>query len=78
MKETIELIEKVTEFAINPDVKSDNKIRDLKQLLVSIYAKFLTIDELEDNSDYKENFDLTFVWVHNKSTVTLLMQWSGS
>lgn len=40
MKETIKLIEKVTEFAINPDVKSENKIKDLKQLLVSIYAKF--------------------------------------
>ena len=60
MEETIKLIEKVTEFAINPEVKSDHKIKDLKQLLVSIYSKFLTIEALEDNSDYKESFSLTY------------------
>jgi len=60
MEETIKLIEKVTEFAINPDVKSENKIKDLKQLLVSIYAKFLTIEKLDDDTNYKESYSLSY------------------
>ncbi|WP_452599363.1 DUF5063 domain-containing protein [Pontimicrobium sp. MEBiC01747] len=60
MKETIKLIEKVTEFAINPDVKSENKIKDLKQLLVSIYAKFLTIEKLDNDTNYKESYSLSY------------------
>jgi len=60
MKETIELIEKVTEFGTNSDVNSKNKILELKQLLVSIYAKYLSLEEKIDCNDYTDDFDFPY------------------
>lgn len=60
MKETINLIERVTEFATNPEVKSKNKILELKQLLVSIYAKYLDLEESFDSNDYVDDFDFPY------------------
>lgn len=58
------LINKLTEFGINPKVESENKILELKRLLVEIYAHYLNSDAhqfdnfTEDieapNSDYNE------------------------
>jgi len=61
MIETVKLIERVTEFATNPDVKSVNKILELKQLLVSIYSKYLNIEKTEDvEKEYKDDFEFPY------------------
>ncbi len=40
----VNLIHKLTEFGINPKVESENKILELKRLLVEIYANYLNSD----------------------------------
>lgn len=58
------LINKLTEFGINPKVECEDKILELKRLLVEIYAHYLNSDSSqleEDEKDKKEieapNFD---------------------
>lgn len=56
-----DLINKLTEFGTNPKVKSENKILDLKRLLVEIYACYLNVEsnQFEDFTEEIEppNFD---------------------
>jgi len=61
MKETITLIERVTEFATNPEVKSENKVSELKRLLVSIYTNYLNIIKEEDSDkEYNDDFEFSY------------------
>ena len=60
MSKLRELIDKITEFGINPKVDLIDKIDVLKKLLVGIYSEFLNLEFEFDETDYNEEPD--FDW----------------
>jgi hypothetical protein len=48
------LIDKITEFGINPNVELTDKTDFLKKLLVGIYSEFLNVEFEFDETDYDE------------------------
>ena len=52
-----ELIDKITEFGINPKVELSDKDSVLKKLLVGIYSEYLNVEFEFDQKDYKEEPD---------------------
>jgi len=55
-----ELIDKITEFGINPKVDLIDKIDVLKKLLVEIYSEFLNLEFEFDETDYNEEPDFDY------------------
>jgi len=55
-----ELIDKITEFGINPKVDLIDKIDVLKKLLVGIYSEFLNLEFEFDETDYNEEPDFDY------------------
>ncbi len=57
-----DLINKLTEFGINPKVESENKILELKRLLVEIYAHYLNSDsykiKVDDETETDEEIEI--------------------
>lgn len=51
------LINKLTEFGINPKVECENKILELKRLLVEIYAHYLNSDSHQFDN-FTENIEV--------------------
>ncbi|MDT0557229.1 DUF5063 domain-containing protein [Ichthyenterobacterium sp. W332] len=53
------LINRITEFGINPNVESENKTDEIQKLLVGIYSEYLNLSAEFDDSDFDEepNFD---------------------
>lgn len=53
------LIDRLTEFGVNPDVDTTDKVKTLKKLLVEIYAEYLNIEPDFDKENYGEepNFE---------------------
>ncbi len=47
-------ITEITEFGINSNVDSDNKIQDLRKLLVGIYLEYLNVKPEFDKKDYPD------------------------
>ena len=57
----VNLIHKLTEFGINPKVESENKILELKRLLVEIYANYLNSDSskiIDDKIETDEEIEI--------------------
>jgi hypothetical protein len=48
------LIDEITQFGVNPNVKLEDKNDVLKKLLVEIYLEFLNIESEFDETDYEE------------------------
>ena len=69
MSELRKLIDKITEFGINPKVELTNKTDVLKKLLVGIYSEYLNLEFEFDGKDYKEepNFDYDEILKNVKS-----------
>jgi hypothetical protein len=55
-----ELIDKITEFGINPKVELSDKDSVLKKLLVGIYSEYLNVEFEFDQKDYKEEPDFDY------------------
>ena len=60
MSKLRELIDKITEFGINPKVDLIDKIDVLKKLLVGIYSEFLNLEFEFDETDYNEEPDFDY------------------
>ena len=60
MSKLRELIDKITEFGINPKVDLIDKIDVLKKLLVEIYSEFLNLEFEFDETDYNEEPDFDY------------------
>ena len=54
MSKLRELIDKITEFGINPKVELTDKIDVLKKLLVGIYSEYLNSEFELDETDYND------------------------
>ena len=54
------LITQLTEFGINPNVDSNDKIQDLRILLIGIYLEYLNVKPEFDVSDYDESPDYDY------------------
>ena len=54
MSELRNLIDKITEFGINPKVELTNKNDILKKLLVGIYSEYLNVEFEFDEKDYED------------------------
>jgi hypothetical protein len=54
------LIDKITEFGINPKVELTDKTDVLKKLLVEIYSEFLNVEFEFDEKNYKEEPDFDY------------------
>ena len=54
------LITQLTEFGINPNVDSNDKIQDLRILLIGIYLEYLNVKPEFDVSDYDEEPDFDY------------------
>jgi hypothetical protein len=55
----IHLINRITEFGTNPSVELDDKVSELRKLLVEIYSAYLNLNVEFDENDYDEepNFE---------------------
>ncbi|MEH1009406.1 MULTISPECIES: DUF5063 domain-containing protein [Winogradskyella] len=60
MSKLRELIDKITEFGINPKVKLNDKTDILKKLLVGIYSEYLNVEFELDETDYDEAPDFNY------------------
>ncbi len=60
MSELRKLIDKITEFGINPKVELTDKTDVLKKLLVGIYSEFLNMEFEFDETDYEEEPDFDY------------------
>ncbi|MFD0862748.1 DUF5063 domain-containing protein [Sungkyunkwania multivorans] len=60
MSELKVLIEKITEFGVNPEVEVKDKTNVLKRLLVEIYLEFLNVNFEFDESDYDDEPDFDY------------------
>ena len=54
MSQLKKLIDNLTVFGTNPNVVSDDKVQDLKKLLIGIYTEFLNVKSEFDETDYEE------------------------
>lgn len=63
------LIDRLTEFGVNPDVDTADKVKTLKKLLVEIYAEYLNVEVDFDKESYEEepNFEYNAVRKNVKS-----------
>ena len=60
MRELRKLIDNITEFGINPNVKLIDKTDVLKKLLVGIYLEFLNVEYEFDEADYDDEPDFDY------------------
>ena len=60
MSKLRELIDKITEFGINPKVELNDKTDILKKLLVGIYSEYLNVEFELDETDYDESPDFNY------------------
>ena len=56
MKELIEIIDEITKFGLRPNIKIEDKERDLEKNLVKLYSKYFEISYEFDDTDY-DDFD---------------------
>ena len=63
------MIEQLIEFGTDPNVKSENKILDLKKLLVGIYGEYLNTKPEFDETEYENvpEFDYKEIYRNVKS-----------
>jgi hypothetical protein len=54
------LINRITEFGTKPDVVSENKTDEIRQLLVGIYSEYLNLKTDFDDSDFEEEPDFNY------------------
>ena len=66
MNKLRELIDKITEFGINPKVELTDKTDVLKKLLVEIYSEFLNAESEFDETDYEEEPDFDYKEIREK------------
>ena len=50
----------MTEFGISPNVDSDDKIQDLRKLLVGVYSEYLNTKPKFDETDYEDEPDFDY------------------
>ncbi|TXE13815.1 DUF5063 domain-containing protein [Seonamhaeicola algicola] len=55
-----ELIDKITEFGINPKVELTDKTDVLKKLLVGIYSEYLNVEFELDETDYDDSPEFNY------------------
>jgi len=60
LRELRKLIDNITEFGINPNVKLIDKTDVLKKLLVGIYLEFLNVEYEFDEADYDDEPDFDY------------------
>lgn len=56
MKELIEIIDEITKYGLHPNIKIEDKERDLEKNLVKLYSKYFEIIYEADDTDY-DHFD---------------------
>jgi hypothetical protein len=66
LSEIRKLIDKITEFGINPKVELNDKTHVLKKLLVEIYSEFLNVESEFDETDYDEEPDFDYKEIREK------------
>ena len=54
MNETIEIINEIVKYGLNPDLNIEDKEVDLEKNLVKIYSKYFEIDYEYDDKDYPD------------------------
>ena len=60
MNKLVKLIYRLTEFGTNPKIESENKIDELKKLLVEIYSEYLNIESDFDQKDFEDEPEFNF------------------
>ena len=65
MSKLIELLDRITEFGENPNVKTENKELIICKLLTDLYSEYLNLENIElDDKNYDDesrNFDSAFI-----------------
>lgn len=54
------VIDRIVEFGINPEVNSTDKVSEIRTLLVSLYTKYLISDEVEATGNFKEDYNFEY------------------
>ncbi|GER61029.1 hypothetical protein ULMA_31370 [Patiriisocius marinus] len=60
MSELKKLIDRIVEFGTNENLVSENKVLEIQQLLVGIYAEYLNVETEFDDKDYEEPLRLDY------------------
>ncbi len=60
MSQLFKNIDRLTEFGTNPNIETENKIDELKKLLVEIYSEYLKVESDFDNKDFEEEPEFDF------------------
>lgn len=60
MPKLVKLIDRLTEFGTNPKIESENKIDELKKLLVEIYSEYLNIESDFDQKNFEDEPEFNF------------------
>ena len=65
MKTLIKHIDQLSEFGKNPNVHYENKVLELKKILIDIYSEYLNSNYVFDEKEYPEEPDFEYEVIRN-------------
>ena len=60
MRILIKQIDQLSEFGKNPNVQNENKVLELKKILIHIYSEYLNLKSVFDENEYPEEPDFDY------------------
>jgi len=60
LSQLFRLIDRLTEFGTNPKFESENKVNELKKLLVEIYSEYLNVESDFEQKDLEDEPEFDF------------------